>query len=517
MSGLKRYLNWLGIFVALSLLVSAALIFAAVDYKYKFFGDTSIEELVFYAFNGLQGTNTADYYESARASLPIFLLILFVLILPIVNVYKDRVFVRLRIYRKTHRINLSRAVRLMRVPYALTMLLAAVGLGLHSVDAYTYLLKSNQKSTFIEEQYVDPRSVGITAPEKKKNLIYIYLESMENTLASVTAGGVRNPSVIPELEALALDPSNVSFSNTDYLGGFRQITGTGWTVAAMTAQSTGTPLITPSKIDGNSMNDVNQFLPGAFGLGDILEQEGYYQQLLIGSDAAFGGRDKLYNQHGDYEIYDYFEAGRLGKIPHGYHVWWGYEDKKLYEFAKEELQRVSQQSQPFNFQVLTVDTHALNGYDDETCQRRFEHQYDNVYACASTMLNDFVGWIKQQEFYTNTTVVIVGDHLGMNSEYYEEMIGDQPYERTAYNVILNAAVQPANAQNREFSALDMYPTTLAAMGYEIDGDRLGLGVNLFSDQQTLLELYGLGYVNEELSKRSLFYNNKILTNVKSMQ
>lgn len=513
----KKYFNWLGIIVSLMLLASAAFIFAAVDYKYKFFGDTSIEELVFYAVNGLQGTNATDYYESARASLPIFLLVLFVLVLPIVNVYKDMVFARLRVFRKTHRINVSRAIRLSRVPYALAVLLAAIGVGLHSVDAYEYLVKSNQKSTFIEEHYVDPRSVDIAPPEQKRNLIYIYLESMENTLASVAGGGVREVSVIPELEALALDPQNVSFSSTENLGGARWVIGTVWTVAAMTAQSTGVPLITPSAVGANDMGEVNQFLPGAFSLGDVLQREGYYQQLMIGSDAAFGGRDKLFSQHGDYEIYDYFEAGRQGKIPHGYHVWWGYEDRKLYDFAKEELQRVSQQDQPFNIQLLTVDTHHIDGYDDEACERRFERQYDNVYACASTMLSDFVGWLQQQDFYANTTVVIVGDHLGMQSEYFEEIIGGSAYERTTYNVILNAAVQPANAQNREFSALDMYPTTLAAMGYEIDGDRLGLGVNLFSDQQTLLERYGLGYVNEELSKKSLFYNNKILSDVKSMQ
>ena len=36
----------------------------------------------------------------------------------------------------------------------------------------------------------------------------------------------------------------------------------------------------------------------------------------------------------------------------------------------------------------------------------------------------------------------------------------------------------------------MYPTILASMGATIEGDRLGLGTNLFSSQETLIEQLG---------------------------
>ena len=38
--------------------------------------------------------------------------------------------------------------------------------------------------------------------------------------------------------------------------------------------------------------------------------------------------------------------------------------------------------------------------------------------------------------------------------------------------------------------MDLFQTTLAAMGTKIDGDRLGLGTNLYSDKETLAERYG---------------------------
>ena len=48
-------------------------------------------------------------------------------------------------------------------------------------------------------------------------------------------------------------------------------------------------------------------------------------------------------------------------------------------------------------------------------------------------------------------------------------------------------------------------TVLSAIGYEIEGERLGLGTNMFSDKQTLAEELGYEKFNGELLKESDFY------------
>ena len=58
--------------------------------------------------------------------------------------------------------------------------------------------------------------------------------------------------------------------------------------------------------------------------------------------------------------------------------------------------------------------------------------------------------------------------------------------------------------------MDMYPTILASMGVQIEGERLGLGTNLFSGEKTLVEELGYDYVDKELRKKSDFYNNALL-------
>ena len=48
------------------------------------------------------------------------------------------------------------------------------------------------------------------------------------------------------------------------------------------------------------------------------------------------------------------------------------------------------------------------------------------------------------------------------------------------------------------------------MGVNIEGDRLGLGTNLFSNKQTLTEKLGFEELDRELQKKSELYSEKIL-------
>ena len=304
-----------------------------------------------------------------------------------------------------------------------------------------------------------------------------------------------------------LTSENVNFSNTDKFGGALQVPGVGWTSGSLVGQTSGVPV----KIDASIINDVRNhasFMKGVTSLGDILKEEGYNQEFIIGSDKTFGNRDVYFEGHGDYYILDLKKAKKLGKLPKDYHVWWGYEDSKLFEFAKEEALRLSQEDEPFNLTMLTVNTHFEGGYLEEDCPNIYKEQYSSVIACSADQVNNFVRWVQQQDFYDDTTIIISGDHLTMSKSYYENAPKD--YTRTVYDLFITPAVKPQATYNRQFSVLDMFPSTLAAMGVKIDGDRLALGTNLFSDEQTLIEKYGLDEVSKGLETRSTYYNNKFV-------
>ena len=79
----------------------------------------------------------------------------------------------------------------------------------------------------------------------------------------------------------------------------------------------------------------------------------------------------------------------------------------------------------------------------------------------------------------------------------------EEYDRKVYTSYINSAVQADDPKwRRDYTTFDNFPTTLASLGVQIEGNRLGLGTNLFSDTMTLTELYGRDRVNSELQKQS---------------
>ncbi len=377
------------------------------------------------------------------------------------------------------------------------------------VNAATYsgfvrfLIANTEYSTLFEEKYVEPTEDIITFPEEKRNLIYIYMESMETAFLAKELGGANENLVIPELYDLAVQ--NVNFSHNSGVGGFTATSGSTNSIAALVSQSSGVPLKTPFDVGNNDYgSSKSRFLPGLTTLSDILHKNGYSQAFMIGSDASFAGQRELYEQHGTDMIYDHTTARKDGIIPDDYYVWWGMEDKYLYEYAKQELTELASGSQPFAFTMMTIDTHHVGGYPCSLCRSRYDEQYENVYACASRQVAQFIAWIQDQEFYKNTTIVICGDHPSMDAQYFERNVEDS-YDRTVYNCFINAAVSSENTKNRAISTVDMFPTTLAALGCTIEGDRLGLGTNLFSSTPTLAEEMGMETLNHELAKNSKYY------------
>lgn len=365
-------------------------------------------------------------------------------------------------------------------------------------------------SDFIEINYADPRETKITFPEQKRNIIHIYLESMENSYLSKDLGGYMEMNLMPELTELSYE--GVTFSDTsNRFGGPLTATGTQWSVASMVNMTTGLPMKVPA--EPNAYGTADSFLPGAYTFGEILRDAGYEQTVMIGSDANFGGLTYFFTNHGEYKIMDYRYAIKNGLIPEDYKVWWGFEDDKLYEFAKEEITRLYETGKPFNFTMETADTHRPGGYLSENAPTPYDDHYANAIAYSSEQTVEFVKWIQQQPFYENTTVVLIGDHLSMDTDFFEDF--DSNYKRTQFNLILNAAPEVADTKsdrfvNRQYANFDMFPTILASMGVEIKGDRLGIGTNLFSDKDTIFEEYGTDKVNMELEKKSDFYNEKIL-------
>ena len=155
--------------------------------------------------------------------------------------------------------------------------------------------------------------------------------------------------------------------------------------------------------------------------------------------------------------------------------------------------------------MLTVDTHHVDGWVCDQCGDEYPDQLANVVKCADNQIKDFIDWCSTQPWYEDTLIVIQGDHLRMDMSLVDHV---GVYDRHVYNCFINAEnADSARTNNRVFVEVDMFPTILHALGYEIPGGRLGLGTDMFSDKDTLSEELGFDYFYHELEKYSAYYLN----------
>lgn len=484
---MKKYLKIIGKALAALFLVATVTWAAAVRWVMTTWAHLSMEELVYQLNAPIAGTNSDLILQGV---LWIGLPLLAGLVLAVVLLRKVR----------------GKAwLALVGVAAVCDVLVSAYAW--NRLDVTTYLQNQDTDSTFIEENYVDPAGVDLQFPEKKRNLVYIYLESMEATYADeASGGGFGDTNVIPELTTLALENESFSGDSSRINGGY-VMPGATWTMGALFAQTSGLPLKSSvTDVSNGGMATQKSFFPGITCLGDILDAAGYKQVFMIGSEGNFAGRSLYFTEHGNYEIQDYNYAKEQGQIPQDYKVWWGYEDEKLFANARAELEQLSQGDEPFNLTLLTVDTHFEDGYVCDLCDDTFgDNQYANVMACSSRQVAEFVQWIQQQDFYQDTTIVISGDHLTMDSDFCQDVSAD--YDRRTYTAYINADAEKAVQDTRTFTTFDNFPTTLAALGVSIPGGRLGLGTNLFSDTPTLAEEYGVAALETEIARKSTFVEN----------
>ena len=416
------------------------------------------------------------------------------------------VFIKLKVRSKLFKINFYTIVKIF---FIISILSYSIYYIMDNLYIFNYIENSSKNSNFFEANYVNPKEVELEFPKKKRNLIYIFSESMESTYANKKNGGAYDYNYIKELTRLAKDNNSINFSANNLIGGAHMAYDTSWTIAATIAQTSGVPL--KSAFGQNDIKSYeNGLVNGAYSIGEILEKEGYKNYIMVGSDLTFGGRRVYYQNHGNYKVYDYYTAKEDEVIDEDYYVNWGLEDAVLFDYAKQELTKIAKNDEPFNFTMLTVDTHANDGYVSDFCKNVTDDKYLNAVACSSEQLGEFINWIKKQDFYENTTIVLVGDHLSMNTYSFDNI--DPNYDRRVYNVFINSAIDTNCNKNREFNSFDYYPTTLASLGVKINGERLGLGTNLFSCKESLSEIYGNDFINEELKGSSEFYDECINNN-----
>lgn len=310
-----------------------------------------------------------------------------------------------------------------------------------------------------------------------RNLVFVIMESMENW----------DSELIPEIERLK--QNNISFSD-----GF-EIVGSTSTISATVSKTTGVPYL-------SALYESDTILPNARSIYDLLRQNGYYNVFLQGTNAKFANLDDFLATHGIDELFDLKRLNSYTDMDSSYvkgDLWHpGITDRSLYEIAKGTLDTLSQKEH-FSLTLATIETHFPKGFYDDQCLEKPKNSSDEevfkaTLRCASREVFEFVEWIQSREFGKNTTIVIVGDHL-----FKGKILTNRPSRRWI-DVFINPYETPVATQ-RNFSSVDIAPSILESLGFEIPNHKMGFGVSLFSNEKTLIEKYeDIDYINRKISR-----------------
>ncbi len=352
-----------------------------------------------------------------------------------------------------------------------------------------------EETVFYEDRYKYVGDVSFDK-NKKRNVILILAESFENKYSSV---------LINNTLYKVNDDEAVKFNNLTE--GYSQR----WTQGAIFSAFTGSHIHYLSDFYRYRLGDIrpyyeeDEFLivankageffdfdtPNIRYLGDITKENGYINIFAKAGKIEFSGTDKLLLAHGfdkeniyDFENFKHFIDHRMiGK-------WWGVPDFIVFEAFKDRLKNIDK-NKPFLGILLTVELHTGDNpfYPDVRSQ---------AFATISN-LNNFIEWFKKQDFYENTTLIIVGDHKKMG-RFVKPGGG-------VYNAFFNLPENLKNNlnTNRMFNHIDLFPTILEIMGGDIKDRKAGLGVSLFSNNKTLAEEYSYDEQERIFSKIDRFY------------
>ena len=316
---------------------------------------------------------------------------------------------------------------------------------------------------YTEGAYVDPKSVNVTGTGKK-NLLIVYCESIEETFGDVDLMG----------EDL-LQPLRPFIETPDLH--IEQMPGADFTIGGIVSSQCGIPLKSVSILSGNLTGwALDRFMPGAVCLGDYLKADGYHNVYYNGSSGVFSGLNKFFLSHGYQEFMgkeDWLEKGAVK--PEELNMWAVY-DKDIVDFSIRRLDELMAEGRKFSFALSTMDTHEP-GFLSSDCEKAgFSRDRPGYVKCSMSQVGRLLQHIRDRGWEKDFVILVMGDHQARMPKLGEVDLKSAE-KRFVLCSLKGGELKPMRGRITHF---DLFPSILSALGFTVEGGRLGFGYDVFS-------------------------------------
>ena len=274
----------------------------------------------------------------------------------------------------------------------LALCILSSGVGRYAINLF---LHSNRDQTGFHEVYKFPLHQYPALLHRQRNLVYLYLESLESAFFDEAIF----PGLVPSLKSLGLRAHN--YTGIADVGDF--------TMGGLVTSQCGIRLITPIGAE-NFMDRVNSYLPAARCLGDLMKASGYKLEYIGGAAKEFAGKNIFLESHGFTSVKGSGEGMRRGeaKAP------WGRYDDVMLDDVFLRYSELSAGNEPFALFSLTVDTHAPGGARSPRCGDLIygdgSNPMLNSVHCSDKIVSEFVYKVLSHPSFERTLLVVGTDH-----------------------------------------------------------------------------------------------------------
>lgn len=315
-----------------------------------------------------------------------------------------------------------------------------------------------------------------------ENLIVIQLESLQNFVTGLKING---QEITPNLNRLMLE----SF----YFPNFYSQIGQGNTSDAEFAFNTSVYPLENGAIS-SSYKDKN--FPS---LPKILREFGYRSYTFHVNEISFWNRDKLYAGLGYDKAFDKSFFGSEDIIG------MGPSDEVLYRKALPELLKLKDSQQKFYANFISLTCHHPYIIPPERVELDLPVELKGTLSgnyllavhYADAALGKFISSLKETGLWDESTLVIYGDHFGLNSlklevkdqEILSGLLG-RPYDiLDMFNVPFMIHVPGLSGQTVKVTGgqIDAFPTLTNLLGISL-GNQIRFGEDLLNNQHNVIAL-----------------------------